>query len=370
MTVSFRPAVREDVGLWINLIGPSGGGKTFTAFRLASGIAGDKPFAVIDTENRRALHYADQFKFDHCELNPPFRPEAYVEAVKAADKAGYPVIVIDSGSHVWAGTGGVLDWQEEEIARLGGGNNVKLLSWAKPKAAHKKMMMEFLRTKAHIILCLRAEEKVEMVKKQGGGVEIIAKQTLTGKDGFIPICEKSLPFEATTSFLLLPSKPGFPQPIKLQEQHKALFPLDRPINEESGKRLAEWAAGGKAKVEDDLPTRRAQMVKYFADMGVSPERVAAKVFKSNIDGIGSDELAMLKGAANAIKEGAAIEQVFPVEKPEPIPTNGNQKALIHALEELVQEKGELNISKGQKARYADRANLSPEDLEKLIAELS
>jgi hypothetical protein len=48
--------------------------------RLAAGIAGDKPFAVIDTENRRALHYADRFRFDHAELRPPFRPDAYADA--------------------------------------------------------------------------------------------------------------------------------------------------------------------------------------------------------------------------------------------------------------------------------------------------
>lgn len=380
MSISFRPGVRENVGLWINLIGPSGGGKTFTAFRLASGIAGDKPFAVIDTENRRALHYADQFKFDHCELNPPFRPEAYTEAVKAADAAGYPVIVIDSGSHVWSGTGGVLDWQEEEIARLGGGNNVKLLSWAKPKAAHKKMMQEFLRTKAHIILCLRAEEKVEMVKKPGGGVEILAKKTLTGRDGFIPICEKSLPFEATTSFLLLPSNPGFPQPIKLQEQHKALFPLDQPINEESGKRLAEWAAGGKAKKEDDLPKRRASVIEYFGKMAVDPSRILASINRRSIDDVDEADLKALQVKAALIKKGELpIEEAFPeinnpaYENVSEVTTDTEaenvQKQLIHKLEERVYQVGELQLGKGQKARYGNRENLKPEALQELLDEL-
>ena len=44
----------------IVISGGTGSGKTFSAMRLASGIAGGKPFAVIDTENRRALHYADR----------------------------------------------------------------------------------------------------------------------------------------------------------------------------------------------------------------------------------------------------------------------------------------------------------------------
>lgn len=248
MSIQFRPAIRENVGLWINLVGGTGSGKTYTAMRLASGIAGGKPFAVLDTENRRALHYADAFKFDHAEIRPPFRPQAYTDAVLAADAAGYPVIVVDSGSHVWAGDGGVLDWQEEELDRMAGQDwgkreRVKMAAWIKPKMAHKHMVQKLLQVKAHIILCLRAEEKIEMVKNAQGKLEIQKKQSMTGKDGWIPICDKNLPFEATCSFLLLASAPGIPQPIKLQEQHKALFPLDVPITEQSGQRLAAWASG-------------------------------------------------------------------------------------------------------------------------------
>lgn len=242
---SFRPAVRENVGLWINLVGGTGSGKTFTAMRLASGISGGKPFAVIDTENRRALHYADQFKFDHAELREPFTPESYAEAIVAADQAGYPVIVVDSGSHVWAGDGGMLDMQEAEFQRMGARDTVKMSSWIKPKREHKKMVSKLLQLKAHLILCLRAEEKIEMVKENGKTV-VRAKQSMTGKDGWLPICDKNLPFEATVSFLLLASNPGIPHPIKLQEQHKALFPLDAPITEQSGLALAQWAAGGSS----------------------------------------------------------------------------------------------------------------------------
>lgn len=256
MTFTFRPAVRENVGLWINLIGGTGSGKTYTGMRLASGISGGKPFAVLDTENRRALHYADAFKFDHAELRPPFRPDTYAEAIVAADKAGYPVILVDSGSHVWAGDGGILDWQEEELDRMAGDDyskreRVKMSAWIKPKMAHKHMVQKLLQVKAHIILALRAEEKIEMVK-EGGQLKVRPKQSLTGKDGWIPICDKNLPFEATVSFLLLASNPGIPHPIKLQEQHKDLFPLDQPITEQSGQRLAAWAAG--ATVQAAAPT--------------------------------------------------------------------------------------------------------------------
>jgi hypothetical protein len=247
---SFRPAVRENVGLIIGLAGASGSGKTYTAMRLATGIAGDKPFCVIDTEAGRAKHYADKFRFDHGDLTPPFRPERYAEAITAADEAGYPVIVVDSVSHVWAGDGGVLDWQDDELTRMAGDDwkkreAVKMAAWIKPKMAHKAMVQRLLQVRAHLILCFRAEEKIEMIRGDDGKMKIIPKMTATGLDGWVPVCEKNLPYELTASFLLTAAHPGIPRPIKLQEQHRALFPLDKPITEESGRLIAEWASGGK-----------------------------------------------------------------------------------------------------------------------------
>lgn len=247
MSFTFRRAIRENVNLIICVSGGTGSGKTRSAMRLAAGISGDKPFAVIDTENGRAKHYADDFKFDHGDLMPPFRPSAYQAAIEAADKAGYPVIVVDSMSHEHAGDGGILDMQEAEFQRLGARDAVKMLSWAKPKGEHKKMMQKLLQIKAHLILCFRAEEKIEMVDdpEKPGKKKIVKKQSATGLDGWLPIGEKNIPYEATCSFLLRATQPGIPSPIKLQEQHRALFPLDQPLSEDSGKRLAAWAAGGE-----------------------------------------------------------------------------------------------------------------------------
>ena len=71
----FKPAERKNVSLLVGLAGGTGSGKTMSAFRLAKGICGDKRFAVVDTENGRASHYADMFDFDVAELRAPFRPE-------------------------------------------------------------------------------------------------------------------------------------------------------------------------------------------------------------------------------------------------------------------------------------------------------
>lgn len=260
MTFHFKPAVRENVNLLIGIAGPSGSGKTYSSMRLASGISGDEPFAVIDTEAGRACHYAGTFNFHAGELNAPFRPDAYAEAITVADKAGYRVIVVDQMSSEHAGEGGLLDWHEEEVTRLAGDDwkkreAVNMLAWAKVKTSHKRMMNKLLTVRAHLILCFRAEAKIEIVREDGK-TKIVPKQSVTGLDGYIPICEKTLPYELTASFLMTPDRPGFPLPIKLQEAHRAFFPLDRPITEECGRAIAQWAAGGSEPAPPSMPENR------------------------------------------------------------------------------------------------------------------
>jgi hypothetical protein len=285
MTFVFRQATREDVKMIVGVSGGTGSGKTFTAMRTAKGMAGDRPFAVIDTEAGRAKHYADQFKFDHGDLKPPFRPEAYIEAIAAAAAAHYPVIVVDSMSHEWAGEGGILDWHDEELDRMAGTTDWKkrdacnMAAWIKPKVAHKQMVMRLLQLPAHLILCFRAEPKVEM-NREGGKLVITEKKSLVGLNGWIPITEKNLPFELTASFLLMAEHPGVPLPIKLQEQHKAIFPLDRPITEACGVRLAAWAKGGiltpdQARERNALPPAQPLDARAHAGDGDSAQREAA-----------------------------------------------------------------------------------------------
>jgi hypothetical protein len=245
MTFHFRPVVRENVSLLIGVAGGTGSGKTMSALRLARGIAGGQPFAFVDTENGRAKHYADLFpEMRHGEIHAPFRPEKYADAI-IAGATDHPVVVVDSMSHEWAGDGGCLDWHDE-IQK--GDPKKNLMAWIEPKKAHKRMVTRLLQVNAHVILCFRAEPKVEV----GPGNTIIPKPSLTGLDGWIPISEKMLPYELTASFLLMADAPGVPRPIKLQEQHKPFVALDQPISEDTGKALAEWAAGGAAKPSESV----------------------------------------------------------------------------------------------------------------------
>ena len=152
-----KPATREHVPLLLGLMGPSGSGKTFSALRLASGIqtvsGGD--IYVIDTEARRALHYADQFKFKHIEFNPPFASVDYLSALEHCVKAGAGVVVVDSMSHEHEGPGGVLDYHERELDRIAGNDygkreRVKMLAWQKPKADRRKLINGLLQLNANL----------------------------------------------------------------------------------------------------------------------------------------------------------------------------------------------------------------------------
>lgn len=127
MGFNFTKAKRERAKLKVCLTGASGGGKTLSSLYLAYGMTGDwSKIAVIDSERGRALMYANRSdlgtgEFLHCDLEPPYTVDRYIEAMREAEKivGEDGVIIIDSGSHAWKGTGGVLD-AKEQIAQQRG----------------------------------------------------------------------------------------------------------------------------------------------------------------------------------------------------------------------------------------------------------
>lgn len=248
VSFSFRPAARENVSLLIALAGASGSGKTFSALRLARGMAGGGKIAFIDTEARRGLHYADRFEFLHADIRPPFRPENFLEGIRAAEAAGAAVVILDSFSHEYDGEGGILDWAADLEAR-----GVKPPgNWKDPKLGHKRLMNALLQVRSHLIFCLRADEKIEIVRENG--------RTQVRPLGWMPICEKRFMFEMTASFTLTPDRPGIPQyhlPHKVQEQHRCMFPEGEAIGEKAGEALRAWAAGGTAPAAPQQPQDKA-----------------------------------------------------------------------------------------------------------------
>ena len=295
MGFTFRPARRENVHAIIGLGGGTGSGKTMSAMRMAAGIvdamiaAGltkQNRFAVIDTEAGRANHYADHFDFDHGDLKAPFAPDAYGDAITAAADAGYPVVVVDSMSHEHAGEGGLLDWFETDWAKGGHSESKKASCWIKPKTAHKAFVQKILQLRAHLILCYRAEEKLILQPKEGE-----KKYEMHWR----PVLARGLEFEMLASFLLHHETPGLPSdPLKLPEALKRYFDPKTPIDENTGRGIAEWSAGGKPDVSrqlaDALAVIAAARTKEEltavgigladADLGKADANVARKAFKA------------------------------------------------------------------------------------------
>lgn len=308
MSWQARPAIREDIGLLLGLNGPTGSGKTYSALRMARGLAGDDRFVVIDTEHRRALIYADEFKFDWVGFDPPYSPFRYWEAIDAQIKAGYRTIVVDSMSHEYAGEGGITDMHDDVVDKMvergmerQGAKDWELRAaytwpaWNGPKQEHKKLMSKLiaLPTGHHLILCFRAEPKLAMTEKDGKK-SIEAKVGATGRDGWFPICEKGVPFELLVSLLMLPEKPGAPLPIKCPEKLRGFFPPDKPIGEECGRNLLQWAKGGQV-----ASTRSPAPREAVAPVGIE----APKAASTQPPPVHTDRRSALITEANDLKAG-------------------------------------------------------------------
>lgn len=236
--MAYKAATRKAVPMLISLAGTSGSGKTYSALLLAAGIAGNGKVGFIDTENGRGSMYADSpgivkalpngYLID--ELSGAFPPEAYIAKIKEAEAAGVNVLVIDSGSHEWEGIGGCQDIAENNKLR-------GMPNWAKAKRAHKAFINYLLSTPMHIIMCLRARDKVKIVK---------AIDPKTGREreeiipiGVQPIAEKNFVFEMLLS-LQLDEATHFARAIKCPEPLAPLFQGERLLTKADGERIREW----------------------------------------------------------------------------------------------------------------------------------
>lgn len=274
-TIEFTEAKREGVSLLIGLFGASGSGKTKSALELATGLAGAGPIFAIDTEAGRMRHYASEYKFQHGDLKPPFSPERYMAAIDRAERAGAAVIIMDSTSHSWEGNGGlhdahdeILDEQVENARRAHNGSwefdegktreRLSVGAWREPKARNKKFVSRLLQCRSHLVMCFRADEKmrIEKVTDERGRSKtvIVQAKDLPPSERWSPICERRLPYELTLSLILTPQNPGYPIPVKLQDQHRPFLPTDQLVSADAGRKLAAWARGDAAPGSPDPET--------------------------------------------------------------------------------------------------------------------
>jgi hypothetical protein len=265
MTRTFEsgPAKRERTPLMIAIVAPSGAGKTNSALRLAAGFSRVTPgeTVVIDTEAKRALHYAGEHKFIHLDFPPPHGPLDYIEAGKAAMKHSPTTVIIDQCSSEWEGMGGVIEMHGSDLDRMAGDDWKKrerctMAAWIRPKAEHNKFKQFMIQQRVNWILLFRAKEKI---KPQKGGEPLdLGWQPLGGEDLF---------YECILRCLLLPGADGKPtwQSDKMGEREimrlpawfRDVFAKPRQLDEDIGEQLARWAAGGDAGQPATSPSNRS-----------------------------------------------------------------------------------------------------------------
>lgn len=226
--MKLQKAERHQVKLRIGLSGASGFGKTHSALLLAYGITNDwSKIAVIDTENNSASLYAHLGNYNVLNLNEPYTPERYIEAIKTCENANMEVIIVDSITHEWTGKGGCLQIHE----KLGG----RFQDWAKITPRHTSFIDAILQSKAHVLTTVRRKVEFDLDRNSNGKLQV---QKLGTKE----ITREGFEYELTVNFELLNEN----HLVKASKDRTGLF-MNKPefvINSATGKRLMEWCNQG------------------------------------------------------------------------------------------------------------------------------
>jgi energy-coupling factor transporter ATP-binding protein EcfA2 len=152
VTFTFEPATKDEAKARIALTGPTGSGKTYTALTIA-GVLGER-IAVIDTERGSASKYADEFTFNRLNLQS-FEPTTLCQALAAASAQGYDVVIVDSLTHFWSGTGGMLEQVDAAARRSYGGNSFG--GWKEARPQERQMIDALVSYPGHVIVTMRAK---------------------------------------------------------------------------------------------------------------------------------------------------------------------------------------------------------------------
>lgn len=183
MANPFKRASKTQLKLRMALIGPAGSGKTYSALNIGQHL-GEK-LAVVDTEHGSASKYAGLFTFDVLELES-FHPQQYIDAISAAEHAGYDVLIIDSLSHAWMGKDGALELVDKAAKRSPSGNS--FVAWRGVTPLHNKLIEAMLAAKLHLIVTMRSKTEYVQDKDEKGRTQI-------RKVGLQPVQRDGLEYE-------------------------------------------------------------------------------------------------------------------------------------------------------------------------------
>lgn len=158
----FQRAKRHRARARIAIAGPSGAGKSLTSLMIAKGLGG--PIALIDSEPGASEWYAADFEFDS--LAPANNdPEIWIHYIEEAGRLGYNVVILDSLSALWSGSGGLLEMVDKEKSKSTTRN---LMSpWMKATPIQNRLVESIRRSPCHVIATLRVKTEWVMENREG-----------------------------------------------------------------------------------------------------------------------------------------------------------------------------------------------------------
>lgn len=181
--MKLQTALRKKVKMKLAIQGSSGSGKTTSALLLAYGLTGNwSKIGVIDTENQSSNLYAHLGAYNVLNLESPFTPERYQEAISICEQANLEVIIIDSISHEWEN---LLDCHSSMA-----GNS--FTNWSKITPRHNDFIQSILQSNCHIICTIRAKQDYVLVEKNN--------KQIPEKVGLKGITRDGLDYEMTLVF--------------------------------------------------------------------------------------------------------------------------------------------------------------------------
>ncbi len=234
--MQLKQSKRQNVKLRLGISGPSGFGKTHSALLLAFGMTQDwSKVAVIDSENSSASLYSDLGNFNVLDLQAPYSPERYINAIEVCEKSGMEVIVIDSITHEWQGKGGCLQIHEQ----LGG----RFQDWAKVTPRHQSFIDKILQSTCHIITTARTKIDYSLDVGSNGKTQVM-------KHGTKEITREGFEYELTVNFELVNDQ----HLAKSSKDRTGLF-MNKPefiITTNTGERLLKWCNAEPVTSKDVL----------------------------------------------------------------------------------------------------------------------
>lgn len=243
MVFQFQKARREKRKLRLAMFGPSGAGKTYSALRLATGLANGGRIAVIDTEAGASTLYADKFDFDILVLDKA-GVDVMVQAIQAAARAGYDVLIVDSLSHAWA----ELLEEVDRLARAKYGGNT-WSAWSEGTPKQKRLIRAILSYPGHFIATMRAKTEWTVSTDDRGKVRPV-------RVGLAPEQGKGIEYE-------------FDMLMMVADSHEATIIKDRTgkfqdkvliVDEDFGRELRAWLEQGEEpSIRPQFPPQPSQV---------------------------------------------------------------------------------------------------------------